>query len=71
MDLDNEKELILEQSSSRTVVISAAGSGKTKLLTEKVRQVLKSEVDPSRIAVITFTNLASDRKSTRLNSSHL
>lgn len=42
----------------------------TKLLTEKVRQVLKSEVDPSRIAVITFTNLASEELRKRLKDDY-
>jgi ATP-dependent helicase/nuclease subunit A len=55
-----------------------AGTGKTKVLTDRVTRLLLARVKPERILCLTFTKAAAaemrnrlaDRKSTRLNSSH-
>ena len=65
-------------------VAANAGSGKTHVLAQRVIRLLLSGVEPARILCITFTKaaaanmanrvfdrLAADRKSTRLNSSHI
>lgn len=42
----------------------------TALLTEKVRQVLRDGADPSKVAVITFTNLAAEELRQRLGDDY-
>src|SRR3712207_9137557 len=54
---------------------ASAGTGKTHVLTARVLRLLLAGVDPSSILCLTFTKagaaeMAEDRKSTRLNSSH-
>lgn len=66
MELSPAKQTILEESEDRSVVIAAAASGKTALLTEKVRQILLNGVDPKKVVVITFTNMAADELRERL-----
>lgn len=68
MELSQLQKNILNSKASRSVVISAAASGKTALLTEKVRQILRDGVSPKDIAVITFTNMAAEELKERLGN---
>lgn len=68
MELSPAKQEILKQSNDRSVVIAAAASGKTALLTEKVRQLLLNGIDPHKIVVITFTNMAAEELRERLGN---
>lgn len=42
----------------RSVVISSAGSGKTLVLTERIKYLLEKGYDPTKIVAITYTNAA-------------
>ena len=66
MELSKLQKEILEKSTGRSIILASAASGKTALLTEKVRQVIRSGVEPSKIAVITFTNMAATELRNRL-----
>lgn len=66
MELSKLQNKILLNSPDRSIVMASAASGKTRLLTEKVRQLIKEGVEPSSIAVITFTNLAASELKQRL-----
>ena len=46
--------------------MAAAASGKTRVLTERARKLLRDGINPSDIAVITFTNLAAQELRERL-----
>ena len=70
MNLSKLQEHILNNSPEKTIVISSAASGKTALLTEKVRQVIKSNVEPTEIAVITFTRMAAAELIERLGDDY-
>lgn len=70
MELSRLQTEILNAPYSKVVVTSAAGSGKTRLLTEKVRQILRAGYDPHGIAVITFTNMAAAELKGRLGDDY-
>ena len=69
-----EQRQVIELRNRNILVSAAAGSGKTAVLVERIIKRITDEqhpVDVDRLLVVTFTNAAaSDRKSTRLNSSH-
>src|SRR5271157_491040 len=48
------------------VLIAGAGSGKTRVLTERVRWLVANGVPPRRVAAITFTNKAAGELVSRL-----
>ena len=49
-----QKEIVL--SKDKNIIVDAgSGSGKTRVLTERVRNIIKSGVNPKSIVVITFT----------------
>ena len=66
--LSTEQLSAVESKSSHIVVVAAAGSGKTRTLTERVNYLLKQGVDPSTIFAITYTNMAAQEMSERLTT---
>lgn len=70
MNLTETQEKILSANENKVVVMSSAASGKTALLTEKVRRILQSGVDPRKVAVITFTNMAATELIQRLGADY-
>ena len=67
MNLSEIQRKIVEAEEEKIIVLSAAASGKTAVLTERVRHLLNSGVDPKEIVVITFTNAAAEELNERLN----
>ena len=55
---DAARGRIVGQPNERLVVVAGAGSGKTKNLVARVAALIRADVDPGRIAVITFTEKA-------------
>ena len=49
-------------------VIAGAGSGKTKVLAERIAHLVANGVEPSRILAITFTRKAADQIKSRVRS---
>lgn len=70
MELSKLQQEILSKNDKRIVVMAAAAAGKTALITEKTRQLLRSGVNPREIAVITFTNMAAEELRIRLGSDY-
>lgn len=68
--LSKLQQSILDKKDNKIVVLSAAASGKSRLITEKTRNLLKEGIDPSSIAVITFTNMAAEELRQRLNEDY-
>ncbi len=67
MQLNEEQTLAVEhQLDHPACLIAGAGSGKTRVLTERVRWLIAKGVHPKRICAITFTNKAADELVTRL-----
>ena len=60
MELNKEQLEIVNANDDNIVVIAGAGSGKTTVMMERIKRLLKDGVNPQEIVAITFTNLAAD-----------
>lgn len=58
MSLNEIQKLIIKTDKPKVLVHSAAASGKSAVLVERLRFLLKNGVDPNKIVAITFTNNA-------------
>lgn len=65
MNLDSTQQTIVTSSAKNIIVSAGAGSGKTRVLTERVKYILRSTL-PDNIVCITFTNKAADEMKQRL-----
>lgn len=65
----DEQQLAAVTSTAKNIIVSAgAGSGKTRVLTERIRHLINNEeVEPHNIVAITFTNMAADEMTKRLS----
>lgn len=66
MNLSTQQEAIVTTTANKVVVIASAASGKTAVLTERVRYLLNNGADPKKIVLITFTNAAAEELAERL-----
>ena len=64
--LDQTQNNIVTSQAKNILVIAGAGSGKTRVLTERVKHLLESGVEPCEIVAITFTNMAAEELKERL-----
>lgn len=65
--LSASQQVIVESTKNNILVVAGAGSGKTRVLTERVKYLIEErKVDPSNIVCITFTNMASEEMKARL-----
>ena len=64
--LSPSQRKIIETKEKYVVVMASVSAGKTLVLTERVRYLLKNGADPSKIVVITFTNAAAGEMKRRL-----
>jgi DNA helicase-2/ATP-dependent DNA helicase PcrA len=65
--LDNYQKLIVDSDDTNIVVIAGAGSGKTRVLTERIKHLLDKGVKPSSIVAFTFTVMAAEELKERLS----
>ena len=78
MYLNNPQQQAVTAPESHLLVIAGAGSGKTRVLVERMAFLMRDQgLSPHALMAVTFTNKAAremrerlDRKSTRLNSTH-
>lgn len=66
MNFTQEQKQIITTNHSKVVVLASAASGKTATLTARVHFLLEQGIDPSKIVVITFTNMAAEELYSRL-----
>lgn len=67
MNLDKEQREAVYSDKNNIVVVAGAGSGKTTVLTERIRHLITEKgADPEEMFAITFTNLATDEMRKRL-----
>ena len=58
INFSKEQQLAIDSRNQNIIVSAGAGSGKTAVLTERIRQILKSGTKASELLVLTFTNAA-------------
>lgn len=68
--LDKNQQEIVDSNEPRIIVEAGAGSGKTRVLIERVKRLLKDGVEPSNMVCITFTNMAAEEMKERLVGVH-
>ena len=66
MILTKQQKEIVTTKEKKVIVISEPATGKTRVLTERVKYLLDNNVPPEEIAMITFTNAAAYEMSTRI-----
>lgn len=66
MSTSVKQEEIIKTDYNKVVVMAAAASGKTYIVTERVKEILARNINPQKIVVITFTNAAADEMSKRI-----
>lgn len=64
--LDYQQDLAVHARDNNILVVAGAGSGKTRVLTERVKFLLNDGVAPHNIVAITFTNMAAEEMKERL-----
>lgn len=65
-DLNPDQQQAVMNMDGPMVILAGAGSGKTKVIINKVRYIIDSGVDPSHILCVTFTNKAATEMKERL-----
>jgi DNA helicase-2/ATP-dependent DNA helicase PcrA len=68
MNLSSEQRCVVEAGDGHYLVVASAGSGKTRVLTERVRHLLMGAKVRSRILALTFTKKAAKEMRERLHA---
>lgn len=66
--LSLEQQSIITDLSKHLVVIAGAGTGKTTVLTEKIKYLINNNIKPNKILAITFTKKAANEMKLRINN---
>ena len=68
LELDKIQKEIVNSNENKILVIAGSGSGKTRVLTERIKRLINDGVPSENIVAITFTNFAADEMKERLGS---
>ena len=65
MELSVEQQMAVETMDKKVLVVSAAGVGKTRTLTEHAKYLLRDVINSSELILITYTNNAAQERRER------
>lgn len=68
IDLISQKQNLASNPKNSAWVFASAGSGKTKILTDRVLRLLLDDICPSKILCLTFTNAGAKEMQIRINN---
>jgi DNA helicase II / ATP-dependent DNA helicase PcrA len=68
MQFDEEKLLAIEHTGSPLLVTAGPGSGKTRVITERIKFLMKTGLKPSEILCLTFSEKAANQLKERLEN---
>lgn len=71
MNYSNEQLAAIYSNDKQICVVASAGSGKTSVLTARIKRLLDEGVSPETIYAITYTNNAAEEMKSRLNNTKL
>ena len=67
ISLNSEQEKAVKHSGSSLLIVAGAGTGKTRVLVEKIIHLLKQDISSRNILALTFTNKAADEMRNRVS----
>ncbi len=65
-DLNKEQQEAVRQKNGPMIILAGAGSGKTRVLTYKVINLIQEGIEPYNILMVTFTNKAANEMKERM-----
>ncbi|HCB67480.1 MAG TPA: ATP-dependent DNA helicase PcrA, partial [Acholeplasmataceae bacterium] len=69
MILNEEQKKVVYSNERFLFLLAGAGSGKTRVIVERIKYLIENGVEPSQILAITFTRKASFEMKDRVNNS--